>query len=70
MGKKKFGYMRNPDMTMCGRMLLVYKMILNCKTRNAPPMTALIKRASALNIGLTKFDALTRGGLRKEVCKR
>ena len=35
-GKKNFGYMRNPDMTMCGRMLIVYKMMLDCKSRNAP----------------------------------
>ena len=35
-GKKKFGYMRNPDMTMCKRMLIVYKMMLDCKSRHAP----------------------------------
>ena len=68
--KKKFGYMRNPDMMLCRKMFLVYKMMLDCRSRNAPPMTLLIKRAAALNLDLTKFDTLIRGGLRKEVCKR
>ena len=69
-GTKKFGYMHNPDMTLCGRMVLVYKMMLGSRSRNAPPTTALVKRASALNVYLTNFDMLTRGGLMKEVCKR
>ena len=44
-------------------MLLVYKMMF-------PPTTALIDRAATLNADLSKFDTLTRGGFRKEVCKR
>ena len=59
MGKKKYVYMRNPDMTFCGRMLLVYKIMLDYRSRNAPPMTALIKRAAVLNVDLTKFDMLS-----------
>ena len=59
MGKKKFGYMRNPDMTMCGMMLLVHRMMLDCWSRNVPSTTALIKRVSVLNVNLTKFDTLT-----------
>ena len=68
-GKKKVIYMRNPDMTMCGRMMIVYKMMLNCRSRNSPPTAVLIKRVAALNIDLTKFDTLTQRGLRKEVYK-
>ena len=69
-GKKKFGYMCNPDMTLCGQMLLVYQMMLDCRSRNTPPTTALEKRAATLGVDLTKFDTLSRGGLWKEVCKR
>ena len=68
--KNKFGYMRNPDMTLCGRMLIVYKMMLDCKSRHAPPTPALIKRAAELNVDLTEFETVSRVGLRKEVCKR
>ena len=49
-GKKKFGYMHNPDMTLCGRMLIVYKMMLDCKSRHAPPISVLIRNAEALNV--------------------
>ena len=35
-GKKKYGYIHNPDETLCGMMLLVYKMMLDCRSRNAP----------------------------------
>ena len=31
-GKKKFGYMRNPNMTMYGRMLIVYRMTVRLET--------------------------------------
>ena len=68
--KKNFGYMRNPDMTLCGHILLVYKMMLDCRSRNTPPTTALKKRAATLGVDLTKFETLSRGGLRQEVCKR
>ena len=57
-------------MTLCGRMLLVYKIMLDCRSRNAPPTTTLIKRAATLGVDLTKFDTISRGSLRKEVCKR
>ena len=32
-GRKRFEYMHNPDMTLCGRMLLVYTMMLDCRSR-------------------------------------
>jgi hypothetical protein len=57
-------------MTLCGRMLIVYKMMLDCKSRHAPPTPALIKRAAALNVDLAEFETVSRVGLRKEVCKR
>ena len=50
-------------------MLIVYRMILDCKSRHAPPTPVLIRNAAALNVDLAKFDTLSRVGLRKEVCK-
>ena len=44
-GRKKFGYMRSPNITLCGRLLILSKMILDCKSRHAPYTIALIKRA-------------------------
>jgi len=69
-GRKKFGYMRNPDMTLCGRMLIIYKMILDCRCRNAPPTPALERGAAKLNVDLSQFDTMRHTSLRKEVCKR
>ena len=57
-------------MTLCGHILFVYKMMLDCRSRNAPPTTALEKRAATLGVDLSQFDTITRGSLRKEVCKR
>ena len=48
MGKKKFGCMRNPNMTMCGRMLILYKMMLDCKTRNAPHNGSIDKESGSI----------------------
>ena len=45
-------------------------MMLDCRSRNAPPTIALKKRAATLYVDLTKFDTISRGGLQKEVCKR
>ena len=45
-------------------------MILDCKSRHAPPASALIRNAAAMNFDLMTFDTLSRVGPRKEDCKR
>lgn len=71
-GKKKYGYMRNRDLTLAGQMLILYKMMLDCKDRQAPPIAALIKRVQALQVDLTRFREISRRikDLRVEVRKR
>ena len=52
-GKKKFRYMGNPDITMCGRMLVVYKMMLDCKSRH-PPDISVDEESSSAGCGFDK----------------
>ena len=58
-GKKKYGYMCNPYITLCGWMLILYKMMPNYRSGKAPPIKALINRAATLKVDLVNFDELT-----------
>ena len=57
-GKKKFRYMGNPDITMCGRMLVVYKMMLDCKSRNTPNVS-VDKASGSAECGFDKLQYVT-----------
>ena len=48
--RRKYGYMRNDEFTTCGRMVILYKMILDCKNKRAPPTVALDREANALHV--------------------
>jgi hypothetical protein len=49
-GRKKFGYMRSPELTTAGRLLNAHIMLLDCRTRNSPPTPALLRLCSILGI--------------------
>ena len=57
-GKNKFGYMRNPDMMMRRRMLIVYKMMLDCKSRNTPNVS-VDKASGSAECGFDKLQYVT-----------
>ena len=50
--------MHNPDLTLYGQMLRLYMMMLDCKSRLAPPTETLFNREAALKTDLTNFDEL------------
>ena len=66
-GKKKFGYMRSPELVECGRMLILCKMILDSKARNAPITPAARTRAEKLEVNIDTYDSMTYNEMRKEV---
>ena len=64
-GRRKHGYMRNDRMTTCGRMVILYKMILDYKTRRTPPTAALLRLATTLQVTLEQFEEM----MPHEICK-
>lgn len=66
-GRKKWGYMRSPELTLSGRIYLTLKQILDCKRRRAPPTPAILKRADKLNIDVASKYNLPPRILAKEV---
>lgn len=69
-GKKKYGYMRNPTLTMQGRILILWKMILDCKRRRAPPTDEVKHRAKEYNLRLEESMEMSEKLIRKEVYRR
>ena len=63
--RRKYGYIRNGELTICGRRVILYKMILDCKTRRVPPIAALERRATALQVPLARFAEITFRDIRK-----
>ena len=69
-GKKKYVYMRSPEMTLCGRYLTLTKKILNCRDRNAPFIVAAMKQAAKLEFDLGPYWTISVPNIRKEVYER
>ena len=68
-GRRKYEYMRNGNLTTCGRRVILYKMTLDCKTRCAPSTAALERRAAALQVPLARFAKMMFRDIRKEMQK-
>jgi hypothetical protein len=58
-GCKKFGYMRSPTLTLAGRTLNAYIMLLDCKTRNSSPSPALLRICSSLDLDAMQILSTT-----------
>ncbi len=65
--RKKFGYMRSPELTLQGRMFMLTKRILECKSRNAPLAEVLKSRAKELSVDISRYETMTTVACRKEV---
>ena len=50
--KWKYSYMQNDELVNCGRRMILYKMTLDCKMRQPPPPSVLVRRALALKVPL------------------
>eukprot|EP01082_Thalassiosira_pseudonana_P012463 g11074.t1 g11074 contig5:6529-7404(+) len=66
-GRKKFGFMRSPDLCAAGQRLLLGKAMLSCKARGEPFSQGCIRSAEKLGIDLSEFERLTHTKLRAKV---
>eukprot|EP01082_Thalassiosira_pseudonana_P012507 g11093.t1 g11093 contig5:73613-75625(-) len=66
-GRKKFGFMRSPDLCAAGQRLLLGKAMLSCKARGEPFGQGCIRSAEKLGIDLSEFERLTHTKLRAKV---
>ncbi len=68
--RKKFGYTRSGNLTICGRLLILFSMILDCKTRGSPYTPALLQRAEDMEVDLSQYDDFSIIDMHKEVGRR
>ena len=67
-GRKKFGYMRSPSLTLQGRLLNAHFMLLDCKRRQAPPSEALRRLCTSLGMDASQIlENSSLGELRRQV---
>ena len=64
-GRRKYRYTRNGKLTTCSRMVILYKMIFDCKKIRAPPTAALERRAIVLQVYFARLAVITQ----REICK-
>ena len=62
--------MRNEDLTVCGRMLVLYQMLIDCKARGFPPAMALKKQAKEMKVNLDQFKEMTRNDMNEAIRQR
>ena len=69
--KRKYGYTQSNILLHHGRMVILYKMILDYKSRRVPPTSTLLRRATTLKVPLAQFEQITCREITKEVqrCK-
>eukprot|EP00956_Cyclotella_meneghiniana_P000053 scaffold113_cov50-Cyclotella_meneghiniana.AAC.2 len=68
--RKDFGYMRSPDLTTAGQMLMLYKCIHSCKLRRQDAPQSLVKSAARLEVNIQDAMLMTVSQLRKAVTRR
>ena len=69
-GRKKFGYMRSPDLVHAGQLLMLYKSLLSCKLRRQSLPASCIKSAERLKVDVSLFDSHTTKYYQQQVRKR
>ena len=68
--KKDFGYTRNPELVRCGQLMTLFKMILDCARRSAPPTPRMTIIAERVDIDLSTYIKQPINDLLKELRKR
>lgn len=69
-GRKKYGYARSSELTLKGRILLLVKHMLDCKTRNAPFTPSILQRCGDLDLDSDTYWNMSAPQLRMEVRRR
>lgn len=69
-GRKKFGYMRSPDLVQAGQLLMLYKCFLSCKLRRQPLPESCIKSAARLGVDTSTYSKKSCKQVRREVYAR
>ncbi|KAL7552549.1 hypothetical protein ACHAWF_016169 [Thalassiosira exigua] len=69
-GKKKYGYMRSPDLGLQGKIVTTLKQFLDCKERRCPPTDALYSKAEQMGMDIEHIEATPVKDLRREVCRQ
>ncbi|KAL3796822.1 hypothetical protein ACHAWO_002060 [Cyclotella atomus] len=69
-GRKKFGYMRSPDLVHAGQLLMLHKCLLSCKLCCQLLPESCINLATRLGIDVSSYDMQTCKQLRQEVYKK
>eukprot|EP00956_Cyclotella_meneghiniana_P033708 scaffold98469_cov63-Cyclotella_meneghiniana.AAC.5 len=69
-GRRKFGYMRSPDLVQAGQLLMLYKCLLSCKLRRQPLPESCINSATRIGVDVSSYDSQTCKQLRQEVYKK
>ncbi len=65
--RRRYGYFRSPELTLAGRKVLLYKAMLDCRRRKAPPSAGLIKIAKSMGYDLTSNYEMKVGEIRRKV---
>ena len=66
-GKKKFGYMRSPELGLQGKILITSKRFLDCRERRCPPSVALNSKAEQMGMAIEHLASMPIKELRREV---
>ncbi|KAL7544883.1 hypothetical protein ACHAWF_012867 [Thalassiosira exigua] len=66
-GKKKFGYMRSPELGLQGKILITHKQYLDCKERRCPPSDTLYSKAEQMGLDIEHLATMSTKELRREV---
>ena len=69
-GRKKYGYMRSPELGLRGRTLIAYKKVLDCCVRSAPFTPSLTRLLENLQLSPPTLSSLTERQLRVLVRKQ
>ena len=62
--------MQNDELVNYGRPVILYKMVLDCKGRGAPPTSALMRRSLALEVPLAQLMTMTWIDIHREASQR
>ncbi len=69
-GKKKYGYMRSPELGHNGRTLIIYQKMLDCCVRKAPFTSSILNLLDSLKLDPDTFRSLSELQLRALVRKQ
>ena len=67
--KKKFGYMRSPELATAGQILCLYKCIQSCLIRRQPIPESCVKSATRLETDISFCDTISVKDMRRKVAE-